>query len=101
MSAGQIWRRDDRLTWVEIQTAAVEGSGWRLMIPLVGVGDAPDAPPLVCTVGHRRARVHLLTGVPADRLGAPYGQLDTTETALLQEAACALLRDAGDGPPAG
>jgi hypothetical protein len=34
-SAGQLWRDHDRLLWVEIQTAAVEPSGWRLIVPLV------------------------------------------------------------------
>lgn len=60
MSAGQIWQRRDGLVWVEVQGPAVEPSGWRLMIPLVDLDDAPDAPPLVVTIDRHRARVHLL-----------------------------------------
>jgi hypothetical protein len=42
MSAGQVWRRADGLLWVELQAAAIEGSGWRLMAPLVDRADAPN-----------------------------------------------------------
>jgi hypothetical protein len=40
VSAGQIWQRPNGLRWVEVQAAAVEPSGWRLMIPLVPIDDA-------------------------------------------------------------
>lgn len=86
MSAGQIWQRPDGLAWVEVQTAAVDPSGWRLMIPLVALDDAPDAPPLVITVDGQRARVHLLCGAPNDELGEPAGQLSPDDVGLLQAA---------------
>ena len=86
MSAGQIWRRPDGLLWVEAQAAAVEPSGWRLMIPLVECGDAPDAPPLVVTVDRHRARVHLLVSAPHEELGEAVGELDPDHVVTLQEA---------------
>ena len=91
MTAGQIWRRLDGLRWVEIQADAMEASGWRLMVPLVEVDDAPDAPPLVVTLGEVRARVHLLTSVPDDDLGAPTQQLSAEEVTVLQAAARRLI----------
>jgi hypothetical protein len=86
MSAGQVWRRPDGLRWVEVQAAAVEPSGWRLMVPLVGLDEAADAPPLVVTVNGRRARVHLLLSAPTDELGDPGGELRPHEVWLLQSA---------------
>lgn len=91
MSAGQIWRRPDGLQWVEVQAAAVEPSGWRLMIPLVDLDDAPDAPPLVVTVGDQRARVHLLCSVSQDELGDPAGQLNHDQLATLAHAVGKLI----------
>jgi hypothetical protein len=44
MSAGQLWRDHDGLLWVEIQTAAVEPSGWRLMVPLVDADQGSLSP---------------------------------------------------------
>jgi hypothetical protein len=79
MTAGQIWRRPDRLRWVEIQADAMEPSGCRLMVPLVDLDNAPDAPPLVVTLGEVRARVHLLTSAPQDDLGEPVAELVTEE----------------------
>ncbi len=86
MSAGQIWRRADGLRWVEVQAAAVEPSGWRLMVPLVALDDAPDAPPLVVTVGDHRARAHLLVSAPHDGLGEPAGELVPDDLWILQAA---------------
>ena len=91
MSAGQIWQRPDGLLWVEVQAAAAEPSGWRVMIPLVELGEAPDAPPLVVTVGRHRARVHLLAGVPEDELGDPADELVADHVVALQEAVRRLL----------
>jgi hypothetical protein len=91
MSAGQVWRRHDGLLWVELQTSAIEGSGWRLMAPLVDRADAPDAPPLIVTVDRWRARLHLLTGAPERVLGELLGALTPTQTANLQHAARQLL----------
>lgn len=51
VGAGEIWERSDGLKWVEVQAAGVEPSGCRLMIPLVPLEDAHDAP---ATRGHRR-----------------------------------------------
>lgn len=86
MSAGQIWRRPDGLRWVEIQTAAVEPSGWRVMIPLVAVDDALDAPPLVVTVDGERARVHLLCTASHGELGELVGELSGDDVWILQTA---------------
>ena len=91
MSAGQIWRRPDGLRWVEIQADAMEPSGWRLMVPLVGLDDAPDAPPLVVTLGDARARVHLLSSVPDGDLGEPTDELSAEDLNVLQAAARSLL----------
>jgi hypothetical protein len=91
MSAGQVWRRHDGLLWVELQTAAIEVSGWRLMAPLVDRADAPDAPPLIVTVDRWRARLHLLTGAPERVLGELLGALTPIQTATLQHAARQLL----------
>ena len=66
----------------------MEPSGWRLMVPLV---DAPDAPPLVVTLGEVRARVHLLTSVPDDDLGDPAGSFSAEDIELLHAAAQRLL----------
>ena len=86
MSGGQIWRRPDGLRWVEVQAAEVETSGWRLMIPLVALGDAPDAPPLIVTVGSERARVHLLCSAAHDELGELVGDLSVDDVWNLQAA---------------
>lgn len=86
MSAGQVWRRPDGLRWVEVQAAPVEVSGWRLMIPLVALDEAPDAPPLVVTVGAQRGRVHLLCSAPDDELGELVGELGPEHTWILQAA---------------
>ncbi len=91
MTAGQIWRRPDGLQWVEVQRPAVEASGWRLMVPLVGLQDAPDAPPLVVTLGEWRARVHLLTGVPDHRLGQTDSELSPDQVTKLKTAVRALV----------
>jgi len=91
MTAGQIWQRDDGLRWVEIQADAMEPSGWRLMVPLVGRDDAPDAPPLVVTLHEVRARVHLLTSAHHDDLGEPTEELATDYVAVLQAAARNLI----------
>jgi hypothetical protein len=69
----------------------MEPSGWRLMVSLVEVDDAPDAPPLVVTLGEVRARVHLLTSVPHDDLGEPTEELAPEEVTVLQTAARSLL----------
>lgn len=91
MSAGQIWLRSDGLRWVEIQAPGVDASGWRLMVPLVELADAPEAPPLVITVAGWRARTHLLQSVPEERLGDPDGELDVEDVAALQQAVRALI----------
>lgn len=91
MSAGQVWRRPDSTTWVEVQAAAMEPSGWRLVVPLVDAADAPDAPPLVVAVGRWRARTHLVTARPAERLGEPIGELPASQVATIRTATAALL----------
>jgi hypothetical protein len=91
MSAGQIWRRRDGLRWVEIQADAMEPSGWRVMVPLVDLDDAPDAPPLVVALGEVRARVHLLTSAHHDDLGEPTRELSAEEVTVLQAAARSLI----------
>ena len=91
MSAGEVWTRANGMRWVEIQAEPMEPSGWRLMVPLVGPDDAPDAPPLIVTLDHVRARVHLLTSVPADELGEPTGTLALNDIEALQVAATRLL----------
>lgn len=87
MSAGQIWRRPNGLRWVEIQNEAMEPSGWRIMVPLFDLDQAPDAPPLVVTVDDVRARVHLIASAPSDDLGDPVTELDPDDVALLRAAA--------------
>ncbi len=89
MSAGQVWQRADGLTWVEVQAAALEPSGWRLMVPLTD--DAMVAPPLVVEVGAWHARVHLAVGVPSDDLGQPQSVLTGGELELLRDALAALV----------
>ena len=91
MTAGQVWRRPDGLRWVEIQADAMDPSGWRLMVPLVGLDDAPDAPPLVVTLGEVRARVHLLTSAHHDDLGEPIEELAADDVTVLQAAARSLI----------
>lgn len=91
MSAGKVWRRRDGATCVEVQTTAMEPSGWRLVVPLVEATDAPDAPPLVITVGRWRARAHLIAGVPAERLGEPLGELRGGQVTAIRHAVAALL----------
>lgn len=86
MSAGQVWRRPDGLRWGEVQAAAVEPSGWRLMVPLVALDEAPYAPPLVVTLGDQRARVHLLLRAPQEELGEVVGELDPDDVWALQSA---------------
>lgn len=93
MTAGQVWRRRDGVRWVEVQAATVEPSGWHLMVPLVDVSEAPEAPPLVITVGQQRARVHLLTTAPVDELGAIDGELSLAELDDLRDAIRALIGD--------
>lgn len=95
MSAGQVWQRPDGLAWVEVQAAAVDASGWRLMVPLVNVDDALPAPPLVVHIDPWHARVHLLTGVPERALGEPAGQLTDTQLARLRQAVQSLVGDNG------
>jgi hypothetical protein len=96
MSAGQVWRRADGLLWVELQTAAIDGSGWRLMAPLVDRADAPDAPPLIVTVDRWRARLHLLTGAPERVLGELPASCSTRPTEPARQPPAA-----PDGRPAG
>jgi hypothetical protein len=91
VSAGQLWRRADRLLWVELQAAGVDGSGWRLMVPLVAPDQAVPAPPLVVPVDRWLARVHLATGVPERVLGEPAGALPAAEVAALRDALAALV----------
>ena len=88
MSAGQVWQRADGLMWVEVQAAALEPSGWRLMIPLAD--DAIVAPPLVVEVGAWHARVHLAVGVPLDGLGRPVSVLPDGELERLRDALAAM-----------
>jgi hypothetical protein len=92
LTAGQVWRRPDGLRWVEIQTAPVEPSGWRIMVPLVEPDQAPDAPPLVVTLERWRARVHLLTSAPRDQLGETEARLSIDELEALKTAAATLVR---------
>ena len=96
MTAGQVWQRPDGLLWVELQTAAVDVSGWRLMVPLVDADDALAAPPLVVPVDRWHARVHLLTGVPERALGQPAGQLTDVQLDQLRHAIRSLV---GGQPP--
>jgi hypothetical protein len=91
VSAGGVWRRPDGTTWVEVQAEAMEPSGWRLMVPLVDAADAPDAPPLVIAVGRWRARSHLITALPTERLGEPIGELPAGQVAAIRSAAAALM----------
>lgn len=91
MSAGQVWTRANGIQWVEVQAEPMEPSGWRLMVPLVNLDDAPDAPPLIVTVDDLRARVHLLTSVPDDDLGEPAGSLPVEDVEMLQAAAQRLI----------
>jgi hypothetical protein len=95
MSAGQLWRRHDGLLWVEIQTAAVEPSGWRLMVPLVDADQAVPAPPLVVPIGRWQARVHLTTGAPDSVLGEPAARLSAAQLAVLRDALAALIAQPG------
>ena len=88
MSAGQVWQRADGLIWVEVQAAALEPSGWRLMIPLTD--DAIVAPPLVVEAGSWHARVHLTVGVPADELGQPQCVLTGDQLERLRDALASL-----------
>lgn len=91
MSAGEVWTRANGMRWVEVQAEAMEPSGWRLMVPLVGLDDAPDAPPLIVSLDGVRGRVHLLTSVPVDELGEPAGTLPVDDVEALQAAALRLL----------
>lgn len=91
MSARQVWRRPDGLVWVEIQTDAVEPSGWRLMIPLVDRDQADPAPPLVVTLEGWHARVHLASGVPDSHLGEPVGTLTAGQLDTLRDALATLI----------
>lgn len=63
------------------------------MVPLDEEADAPEAPPLVVTVGRWRARVHLITSAPADRLGHVADELRPDDIAALREAVRALVRE--------
>lgn len=91
MSAGQVWRRPDGTTWVEVQAEAMEPSGWRLVVPVVDAADAPDAPPLVVAVGRWRARAHLVAALPAERLGEPLGELPGGQVTTIRTSIAALL----------
>lgn len=91
MSAGQVWQRPDGLVWVEIQTGAMEPSGWCVLVPLLAPADAPEAPPLVVAVDGWHARVHLLTTAPADELGTENGRLELEDLEMLRDAARALI----------
>lgn len=91
MSAGQVWQRPNGLRWIEVQTPGMDGSGWRLMVPVLEPADAPVAPPLVVTVSAGHARVHLIRSVPEGDLGDPVGELDRTDVDTIQRAARALL----------
>lgn len=95
MSAGQVSRRANGLRWVEIQAEPMEPSGWRIMVPLVELDDASDAPPLVVTLDGVRARVHLLASAPDDDLGEPAGSLSDVDVEVLQAAAGSLLAGSG------
>lgn len=87
----QVWTRSNGMRWVEVQAEPMEPSGWRLMVPLVDLQDAPDAPPLVVTLDEVRARVHLLTSAPDDDLGEPAGSLPVEDVEVLQAAAERLI----------
>ena len=91
MSAGEIWRRDDGLEWVEIQAEAVDPSGWRIMVPLAEPDDAHEAPPLVVAADGRLARVHLMTTAPATGLGRRIGELSPQKLDDLRHAAQTLV----------
>ena len=91
MTAGEVWTRANGMRWIEIQAEPMEPSGWRLMVPLVPLDDAPDAPPLIVTLDDFRARVHLLTSIPADELGEPTGVLPHDDVEALRAAAQQLL----------
>lgn len=91
MTAGGVWTRANGMRWVEVQAEPMDPSGWRMMVPLVDLDDAPDAPPLIVTLDGVRARVHLLTSVPADDLGEPTGKLPVDDVEALQAAASRLL----------
>jgi hypothetical protein len=93
MTAGQVWRRRGGVRWVEVQAGTMEPSGWRLMVPLVGLADAPEAPPLVITVGQQRARVHLLTTALTDELGTAEGELTPEDLASLRDAIRTLIQE--------
>lgn len=93
MTAGQVWRRDDGLRWAEIQTEAMEPSGWRLMVPLVGPDAAPEAPPLIVAASPWRARVHLVTSAHTDHLGELDGELEREGLAAVRAAVHALVGD--------
>jgi hypothetical protein len=69
----------------------MEPSGCRLMVRLVDLDNAPDAPPLVVTLGKVRARVHLLTSAPQDDLDEPVAELVTEDVVLLQNAIARLV----------
>jgi hypothetical protein len=64
----------------------MEPSSWRLMVALVKVDDAPDAPPLVTTMHEIRARVHLLISVPDEDLGEPTKEPAADDVTVLQAA---------------
>lgn len=91
MTAGEVWTRANGMRWVEVQAEAMEPSGWRLMVPLVNLDDAPDAPPLIVSLDGVRARVHLLTSVPHIDLGEPTGAMSVDDIETLQAAARRLL----------
>lgn len=91
MSTGAVWRRPDGLRWAEVQAPTVEPSGWRLMVPLVDLADAADAPPLVVTLGRTRARVHLLTSVHVHDLGTLDDHLAADAVDALQAAVRSLV----------
>jgi hypothetical protein len=91
LTAGEVWTRANGMRWVEVQAEPMEPSGWRLMVPLVDLDDAPDAPPLIVSLDGVRARVHLLTSVPDSDLGEPTGSLSVEGIETLQAAARRLL----------
>lgn len=93
MTAGEIWLRPDGLRWVEVQSEAVEPSGWRVMVPLVEPADAPEAPPLVVAVADWHARVHLFTTAHHDELGTVEDRLVDPDLALLRDAISTLIRE--------
>lgn len=93
MTAGQVWRRSDGLLWAEVQTEAIEGSGWRLLVPLFDPVEAIEAPPLVIRVANWHARVHLVTTAPVEDLGDLETQLDGHDLEQLRDAIRQLIRD--------